>query len=1627
MSRKGHLLKVITTISIRLIRRFLKNTKRQIIWLLRAVFRSQKQQNTANAGFILPTVAMVSIVVVLLTTAIMLRSFERAKNASNVRVNQAVINAATPAIDRGRAKINQLFADTSLPKAIPTDKALYTVFKSKIESYTFGDETPLKIWVDLDGDKTVDEPTATTKIYDDETSVTAWRFPVDTDNNGKFDSYTLYGIYFRTPQVGTNNRYARARNALEARTPPMADGTLDANCASNTSAQLVGSTGWVKQNGELKKSFFVYTTTVPITTTPTDTTNYEVYNGNKGFAAVEYQQDRIQIPPNNNAVVYEDDLQINPGKDDLINDANATFNLNGAIFTNSNLLTGTIDGNIRIFQISSQKSCFYKASNAFIVVGGNISNGSFTGTLSKASKIDLFNGTPPASPSTSSWTRVDWGTSVTENSTLTAYNNLAYANRINALVNAQIAADSTGANDPTEVKTGIAQKSTDLGITLTSGTADFTKYRRQQLERYFRKRTRKVPFDEVAFGATDTPPTPLLQGSGDTLRANNAWIYPLDPNDGITGTSYTKLTLNTSGTTLNPQASDPETIKSNSGTQSDLGDRVLISHNLPELWWDPNKTTTNKFVGSGITDTQNISGVTWKGSNKTRTRRSYVQTLQEVGDTGRDGPWELDAAKVPTEITDPVGGLRVVTGAGVYLSASDTPTSITSTVKEIWPDTMPVPGTAPTTKTITPYWMYTYMGSNAQNIAGIEYRWPDVTDTTNDAVANTPYLKMRAAAVYHYKKTNYNAQTPTPIACVSSYYVPTNSTTAKNVSTFATKTIPKVAPMDTGGSSNNGIVYEPPTQTATYYDTALRYLSKLTYPVAASDKTKVVDTTHISYRTGRLIDDGLLARALAKTAANRTISEQSAIDAQICALQILDGSISPSDSMIPHGAIYETAFLDSREVERNSGTDLTTTQTTTYDRPVIDRQPKEIRATVLDLDKLRQKTIGTSSPTQEYLLPNSGIIYATRDDALLDGSADFTGSGFANADTSPYNLGQLTDAGKLVSPVDYKIDPYRRPNAIMLINGSNLGRVNTYRDEEKGLILATNLPVYVKGNFNLHSQEEFTDAIETTAGTWDRFYERTTLNPNFACRTSDPRLPNCTTGDTWRPATVLADAVTLLSGNFREGFREEGDYDWSHNNLASVPTGFSKYNNFVTQYNWPDTSTVTNVRDFVVDDPDPTKRATIGYQGSSYLNNFVTPIIYRTKPGSYLTEVCPVQYVDTNGMVTYDDANNNDKPDIAFSTTGNNSGKIVREDILDPAKTQGNQNPKKVSVDTYCANPLAWTIQTACSGSNGGNTFYNGKIVGNNGGLTLNYDINNNPVINQNNRLKTGYVFEDPASFEGCFDANSPRRIAFSRDTTTGALLSPLQVIGVNKDGKAALFNFPNPGNNIMPTPNSTSMPWLKPVFDNSGNITSLGNPILQIQQPFYTPGDANDNTTPINTKGSGAEDTRRWLQPALATTTFNLIAATGDSPARPTEDNGGLQNFVRLLENWQATTADTGSPFSIKISGAFMQLRKSAYATGTFTATSSTNQYAISNNSGRTAAYLPGPRSWGYDVGLLSQSPDQFASKLVLTPPDLPDEYFREVGRDDSWVSGLLCAKTSAATSAYAISADQRPSTCQS
>lgn len=59
------------------------NSKQQMHWLLRGLLVIGRQRGLSRAGFVLPTVAMVSLVIVLLTTALLVRAFDRSKYASN--------------------------------------------------------------------------------------------------------------------------------------------------------------------------------------------------------------------------------------------------------------------------------------------------------------------------------------------------------------------------------------------------------------------------------------------------------------------------------------------------------------------------------------------------------------------------------------------------------------------------------------------------------------------------------------------------------------------------------------------------------------------------------------------------------------------------------------------------------------------------------------------------------------------------------------------------------------------------------------------------------------------------------------------------------------------------------------------------------------------------------------------------------------------------------------------------------------------------------------------------------------------------------------------------------------------------------------------------------------------------------------------------------------------------------------------------------------------------------------------------------------------------------------------------------------------------------------------------------
>ncbi|BAZ36995.1 hypothetical protein NIES4101_29160 [Calothrix sp. NIES-4101] len=1663
MSRNNELIKVIRNFYQKLCSYSPATLREQRLWLLRTFLVNKSKAEWVNAGFVLPTVAMVSLVVVLLTVAILFRSFERSKNASNVRVNEATLNAASPAVERARAKISKLFQDPRLPRSTPSNTSLAQVIDTNVNEFTFGDETPLKLKIT---NKLKTDLGITTTLQDSEREAnTAWKYPVDTDNNGKFDSYTLYGIYYRTPantvtttSGTTTTTTKRSRIPLEARALPMDEGISNNQCESEvaTSANLIDGQGWFKTGGRLKRSIFVYTTTVPITdpnltgVPASKKAKYEQYKGNKGFAAIEYQQDRERIPINNNAVLYEDDLEIAPG---------AGLNINGRIFTNGNLLTRR--DNVRYYLVSSDKSCYFAEENSKIIVAGNLINSRVNETSSGGSpRVDLFNKPYGDQKNTISDTNKSVPTATYGN--LAAYNEEAYARRIDRLVASTVALYPNKNQLPTEVQQEIDR---DMAA---DKTLTFDKARDEQLRIYFRRRTRRVPYAEIPFGgdaltsnginyATTVP----LLGSGETLRPVNVWVFPFDPANPTDATNFAKIGINPNGSDkIRLEATDPE-VQTVSGKEERIGDRILVGNNLPQYWFD---TAKNRFIKEAE-EGQDITGRKWDNNNNTRKRFSQAYQLDNLGITERDDFWEKSAAQKPEGVLDIVGGMRVVTGGGIYLPNTITSTNASTALSSLATPTSPVSVWSDS----MPIGIDTSSGTAPQGMPS----------------ATTPYLRMRATAVYHYQKDTYDGEKPTdyqaPIACVSSYYDPSNATTAKNRvglpdvrlrdtqsatpnRTVTTGGLTNVATTDTGGLSNNGVVYPATSLTITAgYEAALKYQAQLKHP------------------NGRPVNEQL-QKAMAKRAAsgNLTLAEQSAIDSAVCALKIFDGSISPSDAVIPHGAIMETSFLDARQVKAIDKPAATSSRT--YDLDVEKRQPLEIRTTVLDLDLLRRKSItGTVNSGSDFLIPNSGIIYATREDALTDKS----------------------DSSKDVSATDFKLDPTRRPNGIMLINGSDLSRNSTYKPEEKGLILASNLPVYIQGQktgtanegyFNRHTQEEFSDNSLKTSTDWSStFYARTSLNQNFACRQG--QFAGCGTGETWRPASVIADSITVLSHNFKLGFRQDGDYDLRYNYDGNYTVGYDVDGDAIIE---PSTSTKTvnlsevalkmdidgdgiadktsvNIKESDItatvaarlngfwENNFVTSRnftdsnysgATTG-AGSSYFNNFVTPIQRRVTYSEYLMEICPKSIITA---CTADDWV------VGYDLNGDG-------DLSDSVTVNGNTYVEK----TIKANQIVKALADA-------------KVA-------------NSSFVFQTNRLAAGTTAIAANNIGNAYPdsiQSYPRRVAFLRHRTGQTVTNgttgitgnpntlvldsgkpvPLGIVGSGSSLGVSYFPYSSTltidsidysaySTSNRPRTQANAL-WFKginsttenydpqyPLWIESSSLTGTQQPllvpVLQLQYPFAT-----NATTTLPTSGD-ASMTGSWVQRASKTET-NLVFAQGNTPARPNETNGGLENFVRYLENWR--------DIQHIAAGAFIQFKRSSFATApwqVFTAAVTSNSIgyggttafgypqgyrtsvgAANLGTGSTAStlgqapfYGAPSRFWGYDVALLTQLPDLFSQRFTTPSVAEPNEFFREVGRDDAWVKTLLCAAENSGagyTSAsdvgtgfkYAISDDQRPSACK-
>ncbi len=279
------------------------------------------------------------------------------------------------------------------------------------------------------------------------------------------------------------------------------------------------------------------------------------------------------------------------------------------------------------------------------------------------------------------------------------------------------------------------------------------------------------------------------------------------------------------------------------------------------------------------------------------------------------------------------------------------------------------------------------------------------------------------------------------------------------------------------------------------------------------------------------------------------------------------------------GTVYSLAFLDKAMMDG--------------------RELVSVRVLDVDIDKLTAN-LSFDSGAVAWIPEDEGIVYAFREDAVREDSIvrpavgdwatcqdfnELTTNADCYMDIVPtagnqagtYDPPLNADNSISPKPVDMYADPDRRPHGFRLINGEDLNRSGN--DAAAGVTFVTDNPAYVYGNFNLHRDsagniiEEFNTRLEDEnfnnpatdeADAIEAFYDRARadLNPNFARGATD----------SWRPSEIFADAVSILSDSFRDGWIDEAftqitndrndDYDAASTDLGDpvVDSSYLNYN-----------------------------------------------------------------------------------------------------------------------------------------------------------------------------------------------------------------------------------------------------------------------------------------------------------------------------------------------------------------------------------------------------------------------------------------------------------------------------------
>lgn len=399
-------------------------TKGLISWLLRGLLMMGRKPIASAAGFVLPTTVLLLLVVTLTVGAIGFRTYTRSQQAIGERQQRVIYNAATPAIDRAKAKLEFIFNSNRDRRSggVPGEKQLMGMMLNDDttndvarfpatgpDPYTFPKETR----IDINNDGKLDN---------------AWRYETEEDASGR-KNRIVYSIVFGSPTTSALTLRDSTKETLKLRAKdllirnaPLSNNTLtDPACVRNTGddagQSLLSTDGWFEDQADstmLRKNFQVDAYVLPLGADDEPDPNSTV-------ATLEFQQDREATQGFRWAAWFRNDLEIFPGPD---------FNWNGAMHTEgSYFLTSeqTGDGDkksarFKAFMVSDPDSCLYKENASSITtptvdadasknqpyfqgqfIAGEIRENSFgqiTGEKKEANRIDLWNGgkNPPIQP-----------------------------------------------------------------------------------------------------------------------------------------------------------------------------------------------------------------------------------------------------------------------------------------------------------------------------------------------------------------------------------------------------------------------------------------------------------------------------------------------------------------------------------------------------------------------------------------------------------------------------------------------------------------------------------------------------------------------------------------------------------------------------------------------------------------------------------------------------------------------------------------------------------------------------------------------------------------------------------------------------------------------------------------------------------------------------------------------------------------------------------------------------------------------------------------------------------------------------------------------------------------------------